>query len=213
MEKSPFCLLSPELRNNMYQLALYERRPVAISAHFWTEPALLRSCRQVWEEAKLMFYAVNAFTSILRPRVDCDWTLPRWLQQRSAQELALIKSLKAMIEMPAYSVATQPTTDAASQEWLHLTHGSTDSLRAVAFGEKPLGKVVEIRVNGERDGLMIQDISRIPDAAKRCKTSCASFPMLALAYPEEYKAVCGLEYDRRISELTRKLKESRRTDG
>jgi hypothetical protein len=57
--------LPAELRNKIYHLGLYERRPVAISKTIANpEAALLRTCKQIRHEALLLFPQINDFTFI-----------------------------------------------------------------------------------------------------------------------------------------------------
>jgi hypothetical protein len=57
---SPFGRLSPELRNQIYELVLLEAAPIDIIAE--QRPALLHTCPQLRQEALGLYYHQNAFT-------------------------------------------------------------------------------------------------------------------------------------------------------
>lgn len=77
MENSPIGALPGELRNLIYEFALFEPNGVATA----TEPGLLRTCKTIREEAELMFYALNHFhTTVHEDRISHN--LCRWLKTR-----------------------------------------------------------------------------------------------------------------------------------
>ncbi|KAF2483330.1 hypothetical protein BDY17DRAFT_310361 [Neohortaea acidophila] len=101
MDRSPLGALAPELRNRIYELALYERRPVSISKNFWAEAALLRTCKQVRQEAELLFYSINDFIFVTDLQENEDWKrLLHWVQRAPTQKFALIKSFTVQVEAP-----------------------------------------------------------------------------------------------------------------
>lgn len=64
MDQSPLQKLPPELRNRIYELALLERLPIAVSTHGPNEKAttpLLQTCRQIRVEASAIYYSGNTF--------------------------------------------------------------------------------------------------------------------------------------------------------
>lgn len=65
MEHSPLGKLPPELRNNIYDLALPQEREITLVRTCkddpWQPPALLQVCRQLRSEASSMFYSSVGF--------------------------------------------------------------------------------------------------------------------------------------------------------
>ncbi|EME78977.1 uncharacterized protein MYCFIDRAFT_79889 [Pseudocercospora fijiensis CIRAD86] len=77
MDKSPMGKLPPELRNKIYELVLVKSRPIYVKSCLETDPnravictsnserpelALLRTCKQIQQEATSILYHDNVFT-------------------------------------------------------------------------------------------------------------------------------------------------------
>jgi hypothetical protein len=63
-QKSPFFKLSAELRSVIYRLVVISQTPIQIRRRpFAAEPNLLFTCKQIREEAQLMFWVENSFQS------------------------------------------------------------------------------------------------------------------------------------------------------
>ncbi|KAF7190953.1 hypothetical protein HII31_08112 [Pseudocercospora fuligena] len=56
-----FLELAAELRNRIYEHALVEEHTIAIHRNNITQPGLLRTCRQIREETRSMYYCGNNF--------------------------------------------------------------------------------------------------------------------------------------------------------
>lgn len=120
MDTSLFNNLPAELRNTIYAYTLFEPH----GAYINSEPALLRTCKQIRDEASLMYWAINQFqVDIHEERI--DHRLCQWLQ-RAASRLWLVQSLTVHIEMP--SVGPRPETsedetgEASPAGFNHLMH-------------------------------------------------------------------------------------------
>lgn len=61
MDNSPFARLSPELRNNIYELALHNSDGDIELDSLGCSNQLTRTCRQIRIETRAMFYAANEF--------------------------------------------------------------------------------------------------------------------------------------------------------
>lgn len=57
--------LAAELRNRIYEYVLIKDKTITVSRHRIAQPGLLRTCRQIREEARAIYYCRNAF-KILR---------------------------------------------------------------------------------------------------------------------------------------------------
>lgn len=65
--------LPAELRNKIYEYALYAKEKIAVTTSL-TEPSLLETCHMIRKEARSMWYTSNNFTINI---VDLDFTLER----------------------------------------------------------------------------------------------------------------------------------------
>lgn len=120
MDTSLFNNLPAEIRNIIYAYSLFSPDGVTINS----EPALLRTCKQIRSEATLMYWAINNFKiSIHEERL--NHKLCRWLQNAGSR-LRLVQSLTVHIEMPSVGSKTEPPEDEAQEvcpvEFLHLMH-------------------------------------------------------------------------------------------
>ena len=61
MDKSPFAKLSPELRNQVYELVLQSNRATLELRDMKTYNGLTQTCRQIRAESQPMLYAQNKF--------------------------------------------------------------------------------------------------------------------------------------------------------
>lgn len=101
MDNSPLGRLSPELRNQIYELVFQpsnrsylQVRPTRLdAANFAQTIAIAQTCRQVRAEARLLFFATNDF------RFDCS-SAPkslvaptRWLQNVGPDALEVMRSM------------------------------------------------------------------------------------------------------------------------
>ena len=183
MDKSPLSRLSPELRNNIYERALFERRPVSISKNFWTEPALLRTCKQIREEAELLFYSMNNFTCVTNVYDDHALCLAQWLGNGPKLKLALIKSLTLSIEVPGsgenWRFGDQKTLHQENYEAL------TKALHRSTFGRRRTEQVLRCSVNGKHDGLTCEQLSKLSKPDIRLHALATGF-MLGFAFPKRY---------------------------
>ncbi|KAK5704352.1 hypothetical protein LTR97_003370 [Elasticomyces elasticus] len=67
--------LPPELRNAIYEYALVIHQPITISkTSQWTQPGLLRACKQIRQEAAPIYYGMNQF-HIYCPSLDFTLSL------------------------------------------------------------------------------------------------------------------------------------------
>lgn len=157
MERSPLASLSPELRNHIYELSLYERRPVAISPEFSSEASLLRTCKQIREEAQLLFYSINDFTCVVKLRDGNYEHLPHWLRSGPREKLSLVRSLTIRIEMPTkfFDGLGRFRGDAGPEQIEEpkepFRHPIIDCLRRSDFGSRLRENVIKFSVNGMDD--------------------------------------------------------------
>lgn len=120
METSLFNNLPAEIRNTIYAYTLFDPNGVDINS----EPALLRTCKQIRGEASLMHWAINQFQVEIHEE-NISHELCRWLK-KAATRLWLVRGLTINIEMP--SVGSRPeegdeeTPEASPAGFLHLMH-------------------------------------------------------------------------------------------
>ncbi|KAF2773404.1 hypothetical protein EJ03DRAFT_323901 [Teratosphaeria nubilosa] len=69
----PLLELPAEMRNDIYRLVLVKNEPVQVRAQDSSTPALLRTCRQIREEATSIFREENTFTLVI---VDLAGNMP-----------------------------------------------------------------------------------------------------------------------------------------
>ncbi|KAK5136595.1 hypothetical protein LTR08_002609 [Meristemomyces frigidus] len=74
--------LPPEIRNNIYTLVLVSSREELIIEHT-SSPALLRTCRQIREEASSVYYGRNTFLITNAERLCLSWLFSRPAIMRS----------------------------------------------------------------------------------------------------------------------------------
>ncbi|KAK3712167.1 hypothetical protein LTR37_009258 [Vermiconidia calcicola] len=210
MENSHFGRLSPELRNTIYSLALFERRPVAVSKNFSVEPPLLRLCKQIRQEAELIFYAINDFSATAALEQDSNEWLLRWLSVCPMEKIELVKTLTIRVETPG-----QDWTDDQTQEDLDpSTSRFSESplaiaLRKCSFGKRPFEQVVQFTMNGQGDDLSLDEVMRTTDRRRRGMHFIALMMMLETAYGVDVRALLILSGTQMLRELQQKLREKR----
>ncbi|KAK4621396.1 hypothetical protein CLAFUW4_07291 [Fulvia fulva] len=153
MENSRLGNLPAELRNLIYEFTLRSSSGVEI----WTEPGILRTCKQIRAEAEQMFYAVNDFFGIEHEDNESHGLCCQWLKTK-ASYLPLIRSLTIRCEMPSLGRKV-PHIDPAQDEeiddevvfqgFYHQLH-IMDELREAQFG-RDVGNVVRFTLNGAHD--------------------------------------------------------------
>ncbi|KAK3686935.1 hypothetical protein LTR37_019333 [Vermiconidia calcicola] len=210
MEDSHFSRLSPELRNAIYNLALFERRPVAVSKNFSVEPPLLRVCKQIRQEAELIFYAINDFNAVLALEKDVieDKLLIHWLHACSKSKLELINSLTIRVEAPGYDFRAATAGSCDSRRSFSETPVGT-SLRKCSFGKRSFEQVVRFTMNGQGDDLSADEFMRLPDSRRRKMHFCALLMMLETAYGVNVETLMDEAGKQMLMELQQKLREER----
>lgn len=217
MDNSSLAHLSPELRNLIYGHALYERRPVAISKNFSTEPALLRTCKQIREEAELLFYAVNDFTGIATIMADDehdgDGHIIRWLHRAPVQKLALIKSLTIRVEIPGFEwqgiLEPLNGTRPESERNKPLCSKLIACLQESTFGHRRAEHVLNFAVHGASDNLLMEELAMVDDLDERIRHYFASYLTIDAAFGEDMNEIFtygGLEL---AKDLHTRLRENR----
>ncbi|KAI4701586.1 hypothetical protein J4E81_003326 [Alternaria sp. BMP 2799] len=107
-ENSPLLQLPAELRNRIYKFVLHDHRPVyvdipALSDEFGNfgprdntrgKQALLCTCRQVYSEASMMYFALNTFQFKLNTfQFKLDTSLIEFTRSLTAEQLSAVKSI------------------------------------------------------------------------------------------------------------------------
>ncbi|KAK5112308.1 hypothetical protein LTR85_011580 [Meristemomyces frigidus] len=159
MNHFPLLRLPPEIRNVVYHIALYERRPVAISPNRPSEPSLLKTCKQIRQETELMFYAINDFTTTMT--IGPHKHLVHWLS-KPQRKLALIKSFTVRIELPGFDFwDVDALAEISRTERMGPTGRDLPTIltivRRCAFGQRALESVLRFSVNGAGDDLRYFD--------------------------------------------------------
>ena len=186
--QSPFERLPAELRNHIYEYALYEPS----GAKIWNEPSLLYTCKSIRAEAELMYYAINHFTiDIHEERIGHD--LCRWLKTKAGPRTRLIRSLSIHVQMP--SLMEQPNVltdldnddddefeDCGSIGFMQLLH-VMESVRKASFSQEPVEKVVSFTVNGARDDEKFDKIETMSSTDQE-RYRGAKFLLLSLVHGE-----------------------------
>ena len=213
MDKSHFGRLSPEIRNHVYQLALYECRPVAISKDFWTEPALLRVCKQIRQEAEPMFYSINDFTCVTNLRDDNSKRLVHWLTNDQPHKLSLIRSLKIMAEFPGLDFSQRipiqtRRSDAESGDFLKVPLFT--QLRTCVFGKRPMECVVKVDLNGRSDSLSENETKQFIDNKRRAEHFGAEILMMAAVYGDNLTDMVKAGDVKKYHEMSQSLRDRRR---
>lgn len=161
MDSSPLAKLSPELRNAIYHLALYERRPVAISPHYSVEPGLLRVCKQIRQEAELIFYDINAFSAMTQTNGEMDH-ITNWLQRLSPHKATLIKTFNLVLELSGRKCCARCfVPDLLQGETAMSVLQCIDELRQQFSSKQSVECVVRCVVNGSDDSMGLLEASGV----------------------------------------------------
>jgi len=216
MESSIFATLPGELRNLIWEYALYEPTGVPINTH----PGLLQTCKAIRSEAEQMFYAVNHFQAVIqedniRPQVG------KWLQNLGEAKRKLIRGLQVHCVIASAATvaddADELTFDKEEDSFMQLMH-LLDSIRGTDFG-RPLEHVVGFTVssNDENDLNAVFDDSKSfdeMDGMSLDEQECyraAKFLILCCVYGKEILVDAMQAHDgvRSIAELDRRIQSSR----
>ncbi|KAK5134781.1 hypothetical protein LTR08_006156 [Meristemomyces frigidus] len=190
MENSPLSRLSPELRNQIYHLALYERRPVAITPNRTMEPSLLKTCKQIRNEAELLFYAINHFTAIIT--FSPSQHLVYWLGQGPKQKLALIRSLTVRYERPGHGF--HPGGIARTANAVHYaTFATRFALHNCTFGDRPIASVVRFFSNSAPDNVRMMETVKLGRVPLRLHVEATMLMMTAAFGDDAWTAVDVLD--------------------
>jgi hypothetical protein len=92
----------------IYEHALFHDEGVSTR----TEPALLRTSKQIRAEAELMFYAINEFHADIHEEDD-HHGICSWLKHKAGPRLSSIRKLTLHVEMPSVGSKTYPAENAA----------------------------------------------------------------------------------------------------
>lgn len=164
MDKSILGRLSPELRNRIYELALFEQRPVSVSKNSWIEPALLRTCKQIREEAELLFYSTNDFTCVTNFQDENARCLVRWLKRGRSQKVPLIKSLTIRVEMPGLKPFDFQEMNKNDPYYGVIRRCVQIELQNCVFRDRHLAEVVRVTFNGQSDDCPLEELGQVPEA-------------------------------------------------
>lgn len=203
MESSCLGRLPPELRNTIYEHALYEPR----GAEIWTEPGLLRTCSAIRAEAELMYYAINDFSTTMHEDY-MNHDLCQWLQHKAGQRIGLIRALKINVEMP--SIRDKYSTDVTAAEEEDITNTSDlgffqlmhiiESIRAAKFRDLWAENIVTWTLNGAGDAETFQHIDSM-SISDQDRYRGAKFLLLCMVHGE-WKTVKALHAEDSLKALS-----------
>lgn len=181
MEQSFLHRLPAELRNTIFECALFESDSVPI----WREPGLLTTCKSFRRQTELMFYAQNSF--VVHMHEDrMNHSLCAWLKFKAGRRLRLIKGLSVDIEMPSLVLKSE----AADPDQVEVEYASFEKLvhimeaiREAIPMDRPIERVVDFKLNGGHDALLFEELEQMP-AAKQDGYRGAKFLILCLVHGE-----------------------------
>lgn len=120
MEKSLFNELPAEIRNAIYAYALFEANGADVNS----QPALLKTCKQIQSEATSMYWAINGFKINIHEGT-INHSLCQWLR-KAGKRLQLVQNLTIHIEMPSIvakpDASEEDAQDPCALGFLHLMH-------------------------------------------------------------------------------------------
>jgi len=132
MDHSPLHDLPPEIRNRIWQYAVFEPEDVLIKQPTyqrasWMQPGITRTCKQIRQETLHMFYACNTFVAKMHP---CTGQGSRghnktikWLRRTKQEYHALIAGLRLEFSVGyvRYGATGYTNLSIASREkWMSL---------------------------------------------------------------------------------------------
>ena len=166
-----FGSLPTEIRIQICEYALQYDEPLRISPGRTSEPALLRTCRQLREETELMFYSLNRFESESDIQ---DLTAPHlrhWLRRVSGDRLALVQRLTIVVQLPDHYPKPGKYIELRKLDEMATL---TRAIRSCDVGPRSLGSLVHVRVNGWDDlGSLYRDRRPADDLEIYWRTSTA----------------------------------------
>lgn len=116
MDKSLFDGLPAEIRNAIYAHALFD--PDGADIH--SRPALLQTCKQIQDEASLMYWAINDFRIDIHEDKDnhgpCHWL------RKAGPRLQLVRRLSIHIEIPSLRTASDAEATGGTCSTSFLLH-------------------------------------------------------------------------------------------
>lgn len=121
MDNSPFALLSPELRNMIWKLAVTQNGPTYLGFREKPEPPITRVCKQIREESTYVFYSEGTFVVCLDfHSVRARARLTRWYQAIGPDKCALVNCLVINTAHigPADFLASYVASRGTGTEWL-----------------------------------------------------------------------------------------------
>ena len=112
---SPLLALPTELRNSIYEFAFLEATLKIDAVKPPKSASLLLTCKQIHNEALLVYYANLTVTAYARPK------FVAWAQALSAKSLRLIPEIRYDIDEHAFSLDWEhPLADCCAQESLEV---------------------------------------------------------------------------------------------